>query len=101
MKFEIYQLPNNHPRIFRPYESLNSDPRLSDYRPVYEGNTEDYSDWDFMNGILEDLFYVFNESKPLDYKGRSLSVSDVIVIGDNAFYVDCVGFRRLFDFFRI
>ncbi len=33
-----------------------------------------------------------------DFKGHSLSVSDVVVLEDNAYYVDDVGFKPLEDF---
>jgi hypothetical protein len=48
---------------------------------------------------LENLFYKFNMERPEDFKGHSLSVSDVIVIRERgkstAYYVDSLGFKQL------
>ena len=49
---------------------------------------------------LEDIFYVFNMAHPQGYKGRSLSVSDVVEIsltpGESEFYYcEQIGFRRI------
>ena len=66
---------------------------LHEYRKAYEGDvgTDD----------LNEIYRIFNtESVPEGYRGRSLSVSDiVVVIGRRQkyryFYVDNVGFREL------
>ena len=49
---------------------------------------------------LEDTFYVFNMEHPSGYKGRSLSVSDVVEIflasGESEFYYcEPIGFKRI------
>ena len=52
---------------------------------------------------LEDIYTHFNIDHPEDFKGHSLSVSDVVVLhekGSNtAYYVDSIGFKELPDFF--
>lgn len=52
---------------------------------------------------LEDIYRRFNIDHPEDFKGHSLSVSDVVVLHENgtdtAYYVDSIGFRELPDFF--
>lgn len=52
---------------------------------------------------LEDIYTRFNIDHPEDFKGHSLSVSDVVVLhesgADTAYYVDSIGFRELPDFF--
>lgn len=53
--------------------------------------------------ICEGIFSTFNQEKPIDFKGHSLSVSDVIVLNyDNgehyAMYCDDFGFKELDDF---
>jgi len=52
---------------------------------------------------LEDIYTRFNIDHPEDFKGHSLSVSDVVVLhekGSNtAYYVDSIGFKELPDFF--
>ena len=51
---------------------------------------------------LEDIYRRFNIDHPEDFKGHSLSVSDVVVLHENgsdtAWYVDCIGFKELPDF---
>lgn len=53
---------------------------------------------------LEDIFARFNFQPPQDFKGRSLSVSDVVVMRrngqDTAYYVDIVGFTLVPEFLR-
>ena len=47
---------------------------------------------------LEAIFRKFNLERPDDFTGHSLSVSDVVVVRDQAFYVDSFGFKPLPDF---
>lgn len=48
---------------------------------------------------LEDVFYIFNQQHPQDYRARSLSVSDVVeVVSDDHssfYFCDSIGFRRI------
>ena len=52
---------------------------------------------------LDSLYTKFNVERPEDFKGHSLSVSDVIVVNDEhgktAWFVDSFGFTQLPDFF--
>lgn len=52
----------------------------------------------------EDIFARFNFKPPKDFTGRSLSVSDVVVLHRNgqdaAYYVDTVGFTLVPEFLR-
>ena len=54
------------------------------------------------NEKLDDLYAIFNDNPPADYKAHSMSVSDVIITnrgGDmQAYYVDRFGFAELPDF---
>ena len=54
------------------------------------------------NEKLDDLYAMFNDNPPADYKAHSMSVSDVIITnrgGDmQAYYVDRFGFAELPDF---
>lgn len=53
--------------------------------------------------ILESLYERFNLYHPDDFRGHSLSVSDVIVLRENgrdqAYYVDSFGFQQVPEFF--
>lgn len=70
------------------------------YNLVYTASVseEQIKDPDF----LESLFYKFNMERPDDYAGRSLSVSDVVVLNINgeisSHFCDSVGFPPLNDF---
>ncbi len=49
---------------------------------------------------LEDIFYVFNMAHPQGYKGRSLSVSDVVEISRSSeesefYFCEPIGFKRI------
>lgn len=52
---------------------------------------------------LEDIYIRFNLGHPEDFKGHSLSVSDVVILhetgANTAYYVDSIGFRELPNFF--
>ena len=52
--------------------------------------------------LLEDIFYMFNMNHPADFKGHSLSVSDIVALKLNGavsfHYVDSFGFQRLDSF---
>ena len=51
------------------------------------------------NEVLEELFQMFNLSRPQDFEGHSLSVSDAIALKRNGevsvHYVDSIGFKEL------
>lgn len=100
--FEIYQLKSGdemHGLRFMPYEFVEksgSKPAFANYEKVYEGNAADLSGT--VGSKLESLFEKFNLDRPEDFKGHSLSVSDVVVLEDTPYYVDDVGFKPLEDF---
>ena len=77
---------------FEPFDYVKSvDSEI--YQRVYEGSVEAKD--------LEDVFRIFNIEKPEDYKGRSLSVSDVIEVvkSDSCepgfYYCDSFGFKEI------
>ena len=51
---------------------------------------------------LDDLYYEFNMQHPKDFRGHSMSVSDIVVLHkgdeDKAFYVDTFGFTEVPEF---
>ena len=53
---------------------------------------------------MEDIYRTFNVDYPADFKGHSLSVSDVVVLHQNgqdtAHYCDSVGFQQVPEFLR-
>lgn len=76
MKFKIYQLKKEHDdAMFLSLDMLkhfNLEFDFSKYKEVYEGNMN-------VDG-LGDLFAIFNIDQPADFKGHSLSVSDIVQI---------------------
>lgn len=100
--YEIYQLKSGDETRdirFQPYEDITKagkKPDFANYDKVYEGNAADLSG--NLGEKLESLFEKFNLDRPEDFKGHSLSVSDVVVLDDKACYVDVIGFRYLEDF---
>lgn len=63
------------------------------YDMVYQGNVEARD--------LEDVYRIFNTECPQDFKGHSLSVSDVVEVVEGPgtapgfYFCDCIGFRRV------
>ena len=101
--FEIYQIKGGEETRdyrFEPFERLTAvgkKPEFANYEKVYEAN-EAMLTGKSTNEKLESAFYIFNQERPDDFRGHSLSVSDVVVMNDTAYYVDSVGFRQLNEF---
>ena len=102
---EIYQLKAaDHNRAVRfqslaNYTAEKGAPNAADYDRVYECGRAalgiisiDPAD------ILKKVYRGFNIDKPADFKGHSLSVSDVITLDGTAYYVDVYGFKRIENF---
>jgi hypothetical protein len=70
---------------------------IEDYSVVYEGEIDRVDEQDI--DICEILFYMFNVVKPKDFHGRSLSISDVVLIIDGQYitkyYCDTVGWVKI------
>ena len=103
--YAILQMPTepaNRNRLFLSYDALRrlgEQPQLCHYETVYTGTLPKISD---MNWMLEQLFEQFNLEQPQDYPGRSLSVSDIVLMKVHgqmsSHYVDSIGFKELPDF---
>ena len=101
--FSIYQLRRgDETRDFRfePYDRLAA-----------TGRTADRANYDLIYTVelapgtsLEDIYTRFNIDHPKDFKGHSLSVSDVVVLHQNgqdtAHYVDSSGYRQVPEFLQ-
>lgn len=105
-KFQIYQLPSGdeyHGVRFESMDRLKADGvqlNKDDYALVYEGEVGEFRG----NATLEALYTQFNIDHPEDFRGHSLSVSDVVVISvdgkDTAYFCDSFGFTEMPEFFR-
>ena len=101
--FSIYQLKQgDETRDFRfePYDRLQA-----------AGNTVDKANYELVYSAeltpgtsLEDIYTRFNIDHPKDFKGHSLSVSDVVVLHQNgqdaAHYVDSFGYKEVPEFLQ-
>lgn len=103
--FEIYQLKKSDDNIYIRFESLErlaelgQKPDFLRYDKIYEGDLSAVNArGDTVGDKLEAIFVKFNLDRPEDFKGHSLSVSDVVVMDDKAYYVDSVGFQPLKEF---
>ena len=101
--FSIYQLKRGDETRdlrFEPYDRLTA-----------AGHTVDPANYDLIYSAplapgtsLEAIFTRFNLDHPKDFKGHSLSVSDVVVLHQNgqdtAHYVDSIGYRQTPEFLQ-
>lgn len=98
MKFRIYQIKDieNTSYAFRGYDPEKFN--CADYECVYEDDVVVAADKSPLE-ICEDLFYIFNNRRPRNFTGHSLSMSDIIELirlGHSKFYYcDMCGFQRL------
>ncbi len=102
-RYALYQLNTESKDV--PYEFMGMDfvkdhgmeVIAADYKCVYSGILHD-------SVSLDELYSIFNQNHPADFKGHSMSVSDVVIVnrdGDmKAYYVDSFGFADLPDFVR-
>ena len=101
--FSIYQLKQgDETRDFRfePYDRLQAAGNVVDranYELVYSAELT-------AGTSLEDIYTRFNIDHPKDFKGHSLSVSDVVVLHQNgqdaAHYVDSFGYKEVPEFLQ-
>ena len=103
--FEIYQLKSGDDTRDIRFISLATlaeqgrKPELSTYDKVYEGDFSEYEKkGEDIAKQLEALYTKFNIDHPADFKGHSLSVSDVVAVKGKPYYIDTFGFKELTDF---
>ena len=99
--YAIYQYSQTHDEMGYQYMSLDFIEKMgmsvkgSDYQMMYQGVLE-------VQDTLEDLYIKFNIDRPEDFKGHSMSTSDVVILKHDgemkAYYVNDIGFRELPEF---
>lgn len=99
--FDIYQIKPG--TSFRDYGFENSESLKARGLKVEYANYEfKYSDFLKKGMTLENIYMKFNIERPEDFKGHSLSVSDVVVLvkeGETtAHFVDSFGFKEVPEF---
>ena len=94
----IYQLRRDAPveLRFASLGSLAAPPDPANYEAIY--TREVYPD-DDTGRILENFYYIFNDERPGDFVGHSLSVSDIVALKQDGkvsyHYCDSMGFQEL------
>ena len=101
--FGIYQLKDGdgmRDYHFEPYDRLQAaglSVEAANYDLIYTAELTPGTS-------LEDIYTRFNIDRPKDFKGHSLSVSDIVVLHQNgentAHYVDSIGYREVPEFLR-
>ena len=99
--FSIYQLKDDDSLHYIRFEDLTrlhkegNEVERDNYNLVYEAALKPGTS-------LEDLYYEFNMQHPKNFRGHSMSVSDIVVLHkgdeDKAFYVDTFGFTEVPEF---
>ena len=90
--YKIYQLDttneNSRMMLFMSYEWVQKHFTLSldSYKKVYKGETD---------GDLDDIYHQFNVNHPADFKGHSLSTSDIVELDGRFFYCDSFGWEEV------
>ena len=89
---------------FMNYDYLQSKgvtPERGGYDAIYTGGFMDYGN---ARTNLDMIYQRFNVNHPADFKGHSLSVSDIVALKQNGVvschYVDSIGFRELPNFLK-
>jgi len=89
---------------FMNYDYLQSKgvtPERGGYDAIYTGGLMDYGN---ARTNLDMIYQRFNVDHPADFKGHSLSVSDIVALKQNGVvschYVDSIGFRELPNFLK-
>lgn len=105
--FLIYQIRRGgelDPYRFMNYDYLQSKgvtPERDGYDAIYTGGFMDYGN---ARTNLDMIYQRFNVDHPADFKGHSLSVSDIVALKQNGVvschYVDNIGFRELPNFLK-
>ncbi len=98
MMYSIFMLKDNNDTFakrFMRYEwtMAHGGVNFAEYDTVYTGHIEPRAT---VEETLEAIFLMFNIDHPEDYRGRSLSVSDLVALEDTGtYFCDSVGFRQI------
>lgn len=94
---EIWQLrqdcENRHEIAWQDFSSIEDRFSMDNYECVYKMDITE------KNISPEDAFEIFNIHRPSDFKGHSLSVSDILIYPEQqkVLYCDSVGFKDISD----
>lgn len=106
-QYAILQLRRSENTVYERFSSMRElermglEPDIDHYEVVYTAPLLPYKD---QNTMLEELYAKFNVSRPDDFTGHSLSVSDIVALRQNGVvschYVDSIGFQELPEFLK-
>lgn len=96
VSYIIFQLKDirNTNYAFRNWDESKNKFNIGDYKAVYCGKIE-------QKNCLEKLFEIFNLNHPTDFRGHSMSVSDVVAIKKEkndywyCYYCDDFGWKEI------
>ena len=101
---QLRRIPETFDVSFESLERLHrmgTEPNFDHYEVVYFDKLPPYTDQSVM---LEQLYVKFNIDHPADFRGHSLSVSDIVALKTagvvSCHYVDSIGFQELPGFMK-
>lgn len=99
--YEIFQIEHNEKSRGRIFAELSEDIKTvnlkeDNYKKIFEGELEQNSKRRVQpNLVLNYLFEVFNIHHPNEFKGRSLSVSDIVKVNNQYYHCQSVGWKEV------
>lgn len=101
-EYRIYQLDLENKNVIRDrkhfmdWDMLNrytTGFNIYEYKEVYKGTIQ--GTWDTDEKVLDTLFEIFNLRHPKDFKGHSMSTSDVVELDGIKYYCDSLGWVKI------
>lgn len=97
MRYGIYQVKKDKMMEFA-FESFEMAEKRNGVGSVVKDNYDEVYSFDLDSSVevkLDDIYEIFNLSIPSDFKGHSMSVSDVVRFDDKYYYCDSFGWKEL------
>lgn len=97
INYSIFQLRHGNNKMFmskRMLDKMNMEINLDEYSNVYTG-TLGVDNSVNINVVLETIYNILNIAHPEDFKGHSLSTSDIVCIDNKYYFCDSFGFVEI------
>ena len=93
--FQLQSDKESRSFLFMPLEFVenNANFGLARYNEIYQ--SEFVSAHTDTEDILDDIYFKFNMCRPKDFKGHSLSTSDIVKMDNKYYYCDEYGWSRV------
>lgn len=103
LHYEIFQIQNSNDQYvsYRLFQELSEEVKTVDlkkdnYKKIFEGELRPNSKRKFNSSVaLNYLFELFNINCPIEFTGRSLSVSDIIKLEDKYYHCQSIGWKEI------